>query len=260
MRIQSRGINGGLILVSANGVLYVRIIPLMGMPGITYQWYNASGMISGATSKNYAATLPDSYHVVESDITGCTFSSTTSILKNHPAATANITVIGDLNICVTGSVKLVASVFSGYTYQWIRSNVPISGATDSVYVAMQPGNYKYKATNTTGCTAFSPIKVVSGCKLANSGAEDGSAISIYPNPSSDGFNLTVQLRDSYSGEAIIHIYDALGQIIKSETVSVANGKLFSRIELPPNVSDGFYTLKAFVEEQIFMSPLLIQRK
>src|SRR5207249_3480241 len=36
MRIQSRGIAGGLILVSASGVQFVRIIQPMVMPGITF--------------------------------------------------------------------------------------------------------------------------------------------------------------------------------------------------------------------------------
>ena len=41
----------------------------------TFQWYNSTGPIAGATNSFYVATLEDAYHVVVTDEFGCTYTS-----------------------------------------------------------------------------------------------------------------------------------------------------------------------------------------
>jgi hypothetical protein len=51
---------------------------------VTFQWYNASGAISGATSATLNVTTSDSYYVIASTSTGCSQTSATEIVTVNP--------------------------------------------------------------------------------------------------------------------------------------------------------------------------------
>ncbi|MCD9855715.1 hypothetical protein LUD75_13410 [Epilithonimonas sp. JDS] len=53
-------------------------VVLTASPATTYQWYNASGAISGATNQEYTATATGTYYVVETE-NGCTSANSNSI-------------------------------------------------------------------------------------------------------------------------------------------------------------------------------------
>jgi hypothetical protein len=58
------------------------------------------------------------------------------------AFTASITAAGPTTFCYGNNVTLNASpTGSGYTYQWRKNSVNITGATSSSYVAASQGNY-----------------------------------------------------------------------------------------------------------------------
>ena len=67
-------------------------------PGLTYQWYNSSGPIAGATSASYTTGVADSYYCVVS----CSCGSTTS-------ATAMLTIGSYLTINTQPSAQTVCS-------------------------------------------------------------------------------------------------------------------------------------------------------
>ncbi|KAK6022273.1 PKD domain protein, partial [Ostertagia ostertagi] len=120
-------------------------------PGLTYQWRLNGANIPGATNNTYAATAAGSYRLVLSN-GSCTDTSAVVTVTVNPIPTATATATGPVNFCQGGSVILNANTGTGITYQWLRNNTVIAGATTTSYTATTTGTYSVVVTNTaTGC-------------------------------------------------------------------------------------------------------------
>ena len=64
--------------------------------------------------------------------------------------------------------------------------------------------------------------------------DQGMTVKLYPNPSSDLFNLTVSF--SSTDELHVRVFDALGQLTEEFTQSSGNGS----IEFGKNLGQGIY--------------------
>ncbi len=125
--------------------------------GLTYQWEKDGVNIPGATLASYTATQAGIYKVSVFNSSGCSAISSglTVSVNNLPPAT--ITASGPLTFCTGDSVILSVPFAANRTYQWIKYNAAIPGATSSTYTATNSGNYKVKVTNTiTGCSKTTP--------------------------------------------------------------------------------------------------------
>jgi trimeric autotransporter adhesin len=119
--------------------------------GYTYQWYNSAGPITGATGVSYTATTSESYYVVVTNGSGCSTTSVTTVVVVNPLPNVAITPGGPRIFCSGGIVSLTAA--PGFSYQWYRNGVAITGATNAAYVASATGGYRVRVTNaTTGCS------------------------------------------------------------------------------------------------------------
>ena len=119
----------------------------------TYQWYNAAGAISGATTQSYTAGASDGYYVIVTNSYGCTATSATTNVVANPLPDVTITPSGPTLLCAGGSVTLNAAAVTGYTYQWYVGGSAIAGATNSTYLATTGGGYQVLVTNpATGCS------------------------------------------------------------------------------------------------------------
>jgi hypothetical protein len=82
-------------------------------------------------------------------------SSTVSIFEIAPCAAPGIATIASAagtTACAGNTIKLFnVNSNAGYTYQWLKNDTTIAGATDSVYFASQSGNYKLVVFNSLGC-------------------------------------------------------------------------------------------------------------
>lgn len=87
-------------------------------------------------------------------------SSTVSIYEIATCAAPGIATIASTQVgngC-NGNTKLYSvNSDSTYTYQWFKNDSLLIGATDSVYIASQTGDYKLVVFNTTGCADTSDI-------------------------------------------------------------------------------------------------------
>ncbi|MFC2111163.1 immunoglobulin domain-containing protein [Bacteroidota bacterium] len=126
-----------------------------GTSPITYQWYNGSGAISGATNNSYlispvASADVGSYYCKATNSCGNTQSNAAILtVTNAPAITAQSS---SASVC-SGSSSLFSITASGTptpTYQWYNSSGAISSATNNTYSASVAGNYYCIATNTCG--------------------------------------------------------------------------------------------------------------
>ena len=109
----------------------------------TYQWFNGSGSVAGATSSTYNPgniTASNSFFCAVTSGSCGTVNTPVKNITVHANLTANITG-GTSPLCYNtapGTIRTIASGGSGtYTYQWYNSSGAISGATSSTYA---PGN------------------------------------------------------------------------------------------------------------------------
>jgi len=117
----------------------------------TYQWKLNGTNITGATGSSYTATQTGSYTVT---INNSVTSSAVNVTVNA-APTASISNSGVTTFCAGGSVNLIGSTGTGYSYQWNQNGSAITGATTSNYTVLQAGAYTLSITNATSCTATS---------------------------------------------------------------------------------------------------------
>jgi hypothetical protein len=129
--------------------------------GVTFQWHNTFGAIAGATTNTYAATVSGSYSVIATTGFGCSAASSVSVVVVNPLPSVAIVPGGPTIFCVGDNVTLNASAGAGYTYQWYKGGVAISGATNATYIASITGGYRVRVTNTaTGCSDISHADTV----------------------------------------------------------------------------------------------------
>ena len=85
---------------------------------------------------------------------GCT-SATTSNYVNILSTYAQITAVGNTEVCYGDSVTLFANMGPNYGYQWYDTAGVLVNDTLSYYVAGQAGTYFCEVTPPNGCSAFS---------------------------------------------------------------------------------------------------------
>ena len=122
--------------------------------GVSYQWYQGTTLITGATSASYtvAPTVTTTYKVVLTNACGTVTSNTATVTVCKPPAISSNPTSRSIN---SGESTTLSATMTGtsLTYQWYLSNgTAISGATQS-YVTVSPTvttSYYMKATNTCG--------------------------------------------------------------------------------------------------------------
>ncbi len=136
-------------------------------PGVTYQWQKNSVDIQGATSATLTVTDAGGYRVIET-ANGCSKSITASVLK-ATSVTAHISTNDQTTICaMNGTVTMtVDDSIPGYSYQWQKDGVSISGATGTNYTATSTGNYTCVISASCGTTTSNNIAVSIGTFAAS---------------------------------------------------------------------------------------------
>ncbi len=127
--------------------------------GLTYQWNNASGIITGATSVSYTASVAGTYSVKVINAANCSATSQAYAVTVDALPAASISSVST-HFCAGGNVALNANVGTGLTYQWSNAAGTISGATLITYSASAAGTYSVKVINAANCNAVSePLTV-----------------------------------------------------------------------------------------------------
>ncbi len=121
-------------------------VTLIATGGSSYQWNTGfSGpvyTVSTTSTRTYSVTI--------SDVTTC------AVVRNVvvtviPLPNASVSLNGSSTQCADRTLTMTASSGAGYSYQWTKDNIQLSGATNQAYVATQSGNYFVDVT-ANGCT------------------------------------------------------------------------------------------------------------
>lgn len=134
-----------VILYGSNGI------------GYSYQWYKNDSLISGATSSFNSVIETGNYKVYTENSYQCGDTSTEINVIVKPSPISNIIINSQLTVCQGDTVKFSTNNINGNTYQWKSYGTNLSGATNSVYNALQSGNYSLITSNSDGCSTESAL-------------------------------------------------------------------------------------------------------
>ncbi len=126
---------------------------------LSYQWYNASSAISGATSSSYPTATAGSYYVVVTNTVGTSTASTTSstatLYVNTAPTITTQPISQSVNSGGTATFTVAATGNGTLSYQWYNASGAISSATGSSYTTGTAGSYYVIVTNTLNGTTTS---------------------------------------------------------------------------------------------------------
>ncbi|GDX51478.1 hypothetical protein LBMAG27_05250 [Bacteroidota bacterium] len=120
----------------------------------SYLWSN------GASTQNISTTVAGNYSVTVVDANSCSGSSSTFNLTNSTYPVATVTPNGSTTNCKGVVLTLTANSGTGYSYQWKKNGLTISGATNISYNPIITGGYRTQVTNAAGCSKFSANTIV----------------------------------------------------------------------------------------------------
>lgn len=128
------------------------------LQGLNYQW-KRNGVNVGNNSSRHTTTLDGLYtvNISKSGSLCSTISDTiaVTVIQNN----LNITPNESTTVCAGDSTLLTGNVISGASYQWLKNNVNVAGATSRMYNAKTTGFYQLKAT-VLSCDFYSNIDTV----------------------------------------------------------------------------------------------------
>ncbi len=202
------------------------------------------------TSSSYIA---DSTCAASYTLNGSVYTASGTYVQHFPNAVGCDSVV-TLDLILTPIAKplidvnqlLLSAIGTYATYQWIKNDTLIPGATANTYTVTSNGNYRLAVTNDKGCTDTSDVYSVTNVAVNDIHAVINQ-IRIYPNPAEAVVYINSPVKVN------IHITDMAGRLIKTEDAAVS----IPIAELAP----GAYLLNIISEEgAVFKTEKLIKLK
>ena len=137
--------------------------------------------------------------------------------------------------------------------QWYFNGAPISGATDSVYVASQSGTYTVAVIGSNGCSAVSN-SIVTGVNNIVSNNHD---FEIYPNPNHGKFTFNYSVLSAST--ITINITDLAGKLVYEKVLGSkdqVNGQFNVNCE---HLTSGNYLISVKDMERVFTKKITISK-
>lgn len=138
-------------------------------------------------------------------------------------------------------------------HTWYLNGNPITGATDSVYLATQSGSYTVKVSNESGCT--SALSDEFSLVITHLQAVQMQEINIYPNPTSN--NLYLTLDQALSTELLVHLLDIQGKVVHQQVIQPGSAGTVSLSFA--HLTQGMYILRLSQQDRLFQ-PITIYKQ
>ena len=177
------------------------------------QWYKNGTAINESTGASFISTTSGTY-TAKAVAGGCQSQASNAII---------VRVIAGPSQPPTDWDGIRLSTTSGYAhYQWYFNDSAITASDSNSYKPTQPGKYKVKVTDVTGCSNTSePFNFV---VLAVADIFVGDAkLRWYPNPIYTVLN--VDIINSRSNKLQAELYDVTGRFIKKQVLNKNNNQL-----------------------------------
>ena len=215
----------------------------------SYQWLKNGYIMPGMTESSVTTEKPGYYQVIVVD-GECTDTSEVQAVAVLENPFANIYSPEGLDLCFDDSLKIKASYAPDYTFQWYKDGEAMLYENYYKILATEVGEYYCVITTFFGCTRTTePVTVIASCKIG-AGINSSKGMMVYPNPAKENITLTITTGDDISTTGLLEISNMNGQIIKTESISIADGTMNQEI----NVSDltsGIYIIKFTTDNKQF---------
>jgi PKD repeat protein len=228
---------------------------------IVYQWNFGDGNTSAtpAPVHAYGSTVSQTYTVKlkASIVGGCADSFSKTVTIQPLPTTCSFDINGKINAAKTSPMQFVPTggLTTGITYTWLTGdgNSLTSTASGTQYTYASPGKYcvTMTAKNVAGCEC-STTKCVALTTDISSAESMNNAVSVYPNPNSGIFNVT--LAGEISSDMTVNVYNTLGELVRT-VVADANTTSIDLSEF----ASGVYVVKVIADNQIATKKITVSR-
>jgi hypothetical protein len=213
-----------------------------GVTGISMQWYNSAGAISGANAATFTTPVlsaTETYFLRVTCADSGLYADTNSITIGVNAPSVDTTTPGTR--CGTGTVDLSGTASTGATLNWFSTasggtplgtgntfTTPTIAATTQYYVEASIGGSSMSGARTAPASTTSTTPFTYGLVFNVTTAFVLNSVKVYPNSASAG-NVTIQLQNS-SGTVL--------QTLSSFALPAATGTTAVTVPLGWNVAVG----------------------
>ncbi len=252
-------------------------IPVNGGVSAKYQWMSGTGTpIIGAMSDKFSSST-----LIDGSMVFCVMNS--SIICPSPVnAMSNVITMNVINnppmvkifasatsVKPGASISFTSAVYNGGMsplYQWKKNGKNISGATNDTYTlanVQKTDTITLELTSTMMCAVpnygnSNSIVVQTNVGIANALPAFGN-IELFPNPNSGAFTIKGEYSASNNANVGVTIFDAVGRVVYSGAISVANGNIEKSIDLK-NIVEGVYLLRLSGEGQSNTLRFTVERR
>ena len=204
----------------------------------TYKWKQGKNQVG--ISKTLTVLNAGNYTLEVTDKGGCTVSTNVDIIQN-PSPNIIINKSGSTDLLTGGSVILSVPSETNQTYQWLKDNVAISGATNNSYKANGAGKFSVIVT-ANSCSTTSEVVIVNVI-LANELPNESKNFRVYPNPFES--SIQVNFNELLTKKAKLNLISPVGAVLK-EWITGQQENSFDIFGLP----SGVYILRCEINDKI----------
>lgn len=191
-----------------------------------YQWYKDGLAIFGANQQTYQTDEPGAYAL-----------SYVGTCSTDPSDPVNLFVRALPNPAIAQQGDTLTAS-GGLSWQWYLDGAPITGATETSYIALASGTYTVEVIDEFGCSGTSSELFVVLTSLDEWFAK--GAVDVVPNPAHDWINVQFQAVKPVSFS--LHLMDLKGSVLVTRQVDVPAGS--QRIQIPTDqLANGMYILR-----------------
>ena len=161
----------------------------------------------------------------------------------------NPTTTGDGGSCNGTATASASGGTPPYTWNWSGPSCPCANA-DNI-TGLCAGTYSVTVTDNNGCTLVGSPVIVIGIEEIPS----LTSLTLYPNPSEGEFTIEMELAQPLEME--LELFNALGQVIHSESLGRVSGTYQKQLSLKA-LAKGIYSLQLTSEEGTTTRKLMIE--
>jgi gliding motility-associated-like protein len=130
-------------------------------PALLYQWTPATGLSDPNIANPRAGPTSTTSYILRTSSLGGGCVSYDTVVVRASIVDSSISMIGRESFCITSPDSAVLFVTPTNSIQWLRDNLPITGARQPRYRVTQTGEYYALLINADGCRATTDPKKVS---------------------------------------------------------------------------------------------------
>jgi len=250
--------------ICANALLQLTAFDTTG--GVNFRWLTPDTSIiiltSTATLANASAGI---YRVWVVNGFGCrSLIDTVIVIVDSVAPTPSVNVSMTPSVYIPGfNVLFTANVTNGGStpfYQWRKNGIDILGENADRYLtsSLKRGDIISVLVRTSNLCATPDSSVGSAFPLAVGQLSTGdNTLMLAPNPNNGNFTVTGKFNGIVNAGATVEVYNTIGQLVYSNTVTITNSVLEKDIKLG-NIPAGMYYLRIRSGEQTVISKFSVE--